>query len=312
MERYSGATCPYCGKPFFDGDDIVVCPDCGAPHHRACWKEHGVCAFSASHGDGHEWQPPAPAAPDTQEGPDSDGSAENGKVCPRCGSNNPSACVFCETCGSPLDSDSGAAAYTFPYESIQGDEVFDGVPAKDIVEYVGDNSAYFLPRFKMFSKGRGSDWNWSAFFFTYFYLFYRKMYSLGFFVMLATMILSLPSLALYLVDYQELLIKEGLLGQMFFTLANPELAMTFSNVAWVLLWVMRGFLMLYTNRLYYGRVLEQIHRIREHGFEDKVEYSSELVRRGRTNRTIVAVVAIGYVVLSTLAVIAAVAMNLTL
>ena len=29
-------TCPVCGETFQNGDDVVVCPECGAPHHREC------------------------------------------------------------------------------------------------------------------------------------------------------------------------------------------------------------------------------------------------------------------------------------
>ena len=28
---YRGQHCPICGKEFCDGDDIVVCPECGTP-----------------------------------------------------------------------------------------------------------------------------------------------------------------------------------------------------------------------------------------------------------------------------------------
>lgn len=31
--------CPVCDKQFKKGDDIVVCPECGAPHHRECYEK---------------------------------------------------------------------------------------------------------------------------------------------------------------------------------------------------------------------------------------------------------------------------------
>lgn len=34
---YRGQHCPICGKEFCDGDDIVVCPECGTPYHRECY-----------------------------------------------------------------------------------------------------------------------------------------------------------------------------------------------------------------------------------------------------------------------------------
>ena len=41
--NYKGVSCPVCGQEFKEGDDIVVCPECGAPHHRSCYKQLGNC-----------------------------------------------------------------------------------------------------------------------------------------------------------------------------------------------------------------------------------------------------------------------------
>ncbi|MBS6236502.1 MAG: hypothetical protein KH615_11425, partial [Clostridiales bacterium] len=38
---YTGLKCPVCGKPFGTDDDIVVCPEYGAPYHRACYQQAG-------------------------------------------------------------------------------------------------------------------------------------------------------------------------------------------------------------------------------------------------------------------------------
>ena len=38
MADYKGNTCPVCKQKFKEADDIVVCPDCGTPYHRECWK----------------------------------------------------------------------------------------------------------------------------------------------------------------------------------------------------------------------------------------------------------------------------------
>ena len=43
MMDLSGIPCPVGGKPFTKDDDIVVCPVCGAPYHRACYQEAGHC-----------------------------------------------------------------------------------------------------------------------------------------------------------------------------------------------------------------------------------------------------------------------------
>ena len=48
---------PYANKNSKKADDIVVCPDCGTPYHRECWKKVGVCVHQADHAAGFEWTP---------------------------------------------------------------------------------------------------------------------------------------------------------------------------------------------------------------------------------------------------------------
>lgn len=42
--------CPVCEESFKENDDVVVCPDCGTPHHRDCWKKNGRCFNEEKHG----------------------------------------------------------------------------------------------------------------------------------------------------------------------------------------------------------------------------------------------------------------------
>ncbi len=45
---YTKYFCPVCNEKFDENSDVVVCPECGTPHHRACWFEFGKC-FNADH-----------------------------------------------------------------------------------------------------------------------------------------------------------------------------------------------------------------------------------------------------------------------
>jgi len=40
-EKHIGKTCPYCQYVIKPGVDIVVCSECGIPHHKECWQENG-------------------------------------------------------------------------------------------------------------------------------------------------------------------------------------------------------------------------------------------------------------------------------
>ncbi|MCH3971929.1 MAG: zinc-ribbon domain-containing protein [Oscillospiraceae bacterium] len=107
MTDFTGIKCPVCGKPFLPTDDIVVCPDCGAPYHRECYQKVGHCLYEDQHGTGKAWQPPQDQQ--NASGPDS-------LRCPRCGHDNTPGALFCEHCGAPL---SAQPTNTQPYGNGQ-------------------------------------------------------------------------------------------------------------------------------------------------------------------------------------------------
>ena len=90
LNKYVGYECPVCKKEFQPEDDVVVCPVCGAPHHRACYQQNGGCALESRHSLGQEWQPPRS---------DNRASANAGAVCPVCGFSLASGAQFCPNCG---------------------------------------------------------------------------------------------------------------------------------------------------------------------------------------------------------------------
>ena len=55
MFFYDRLSCPVCKKPFTEGDDVVACPQCGLPHHRACWASEGKCHEFDKHGTPEQW-----------------------------------------------------------------------------------------------------------------------------------------------------------------------------------------------------------------------------------------------------------------
>ena len=61
MMDYKGCKCASCHKVLKEGDDVVICPECGAPYHRECYAAEGRCVFSAKHGKGFEYVPPEDA-----------------------------------------------------------------------------------------------------------------------------------------------------------------------------------------------------------------------------------------------------------
>lgn len=192
MADYTGCKCPVCQQPFDAGDDVVVCPECGAPYHRACYQKNAGCLFADRHGAGFEWKP----APGEMPGRDAAGAGEI--PCPACGAMNPAGGLFCESCGAPLRAggpryapggaaSEGPASYgpataprTDPFQAggqLHPEDDLGGVKARDWAAFLGPNAGYYLANFKrMAVTGQKLAVSFSAFFFGPFYFFYRKMW----------------------------------------------------------------------------------------------------------------------------------------
>jgi len=213
MSNYIGVQCPVCNKRFEPADDIVVCPSCGAPHHRHCYAEKDKCAFADEHIGGREWRPPEsePAKPsepaDNERRPGRKKEEDEGaKSCSGCGSANPPDTIFCQVCGTRFtagkqpdnqpenqfgggqsawpDVFSGFGAFNAgpadPLGGVSGEEKIAGIPVGDLMIFVGANSAYYIPRFYAAEKaGRRVSPNFAAMLFGFLYYFYRKMYHIG-------------------------------------------------------------------------------------------------------------------------------------
>ena len=176
MTRYTGNHCPVCEQAFTDTDDIVVCPDCGTPYHRDCWKKVGACMHRSEHAAGFEWRP--------EIGPEAVKAAHEA-TCPNCGTRNTPGAARCSHCGCPLprsEADSADAAkpedqvpiyardpsavnnrsaapgphietYSADREGgiyrreIGPEDTIDGIKAKDWAAYVGRSPMYYLMQF---------------------------------------------------------------------------------------------------------------------------------------------------------------------
>lgn len=201
MFFYEGYSCPVCGKRFGPSDDIVVCPTCGAPHHRTCWQREGHCHFEADHGTDRQWsrEKYTPKATESKAA-----SGTETRRCPNCGYPNPSFAEFCSRCGRPTGAEEWHTPQTSPptgnsqpysshygeyspfhvamdpYGGISPDEQIEDLTASELAAFVGPNTAYYLPRFqKMARKDSKCSWNWAAFFLTPYWLLYRKNYVSG-------------------------------------------------------------------------------------------------------------------------------------
>lgn len=273
---------------------MVVCPDCGTPHHRGCYLEAGQCANHAKHGEQESWSPEGEQAKQEQR---YDAAAHH--RCSKCGTVNPPEGIFCQICGCRLGSGEGAHSgtvapdcnpislnpFTTPYGGISPDEELDGVSVRDIALFVGESSHYYIPKFKVYATGgKIHDWNWPAFLFRGLYFLYRKLYLAGIILIVLSMALSLP---LAVINY--FLISDVTPMGIQAVTVQPALynrILLLSNFA---SFGCSIFCAMWFNRMYYRHVLRSIKKLRTAFSGDAYDqtYITTLSKKGRTNRTLI-------------------------
>lgn len=200
---FTGNICPVCKKEFTKNDDVVVCAECGTPHHRECYEKISRCANFERHGEGFSFVP-------TKNTADISSSktlqtptglfGENGKTkskitCDSCGRENPKAMPFCLYCGAQLknaNSPFGENPFIdFGAAGISPKEKIGEATAEEVANYVGTRANFYLPKFiKEERHGKRLSWNFGAFLFSPYWFFFRKMQLFGFIVMLCMLILT--------------------------------------------------------------------------------------------------------------------------
>ena len=208
MPKYYGCPCEGCGRPLTLKDDIVVCPDCGAPYHRSCYDKLGRCIHTPAHG-GYEWKFPYQEA--------------ELRTCPACGERTLRSEAVCRCCGAALPPESAVepndrrAAQdeqneTFDYDSFYRqniaepthrnvrsafgqDEMIDGIPYSDWSDYIGKAAPIYLNDYsRMQLQHTKISMCLPALFFGPFYFFYRKAWKPAFAFLAAELVLFIPTL----------------------------------------------------------------------------------------------------------------------
>ena len=222
MYDFTGCECPVCHQEFRAEDDMVVCPECGAPYHRACYEKTGSCIYRDRHAGGFEWVPPRKAQQASEQ------------VCAVCGTSNAPDSRYCRNCGTPLAGAPGAGgqvpprsgaertvgpafdysqlynnSYTpgeeNPYAAegfgpeVAPNEMLDGIPASDWASYIGPSHQVYLLVFKQMELlQRKISFSFSAMLLGPFYFLYRKAWKPALLFTALMMLTSTPAVLLLL------------------------------------------------------------------------------------------------------------------
>jgi hypothetical protein len=174
MTNFIGAPCSVCKESFTKDDHPVVCPDCGAPYHRDCYKIKNRCEYSDMHSSAFVWKnvhASPPENPRPQRPEDFDLLEEIIKKV---------------TAQNSVNTD-----------DLTPDERFlFGVSEKELTHFQGGLSPLRLLRYRRIASGRKISLNLFAAFFSPLYMFYTRMRLAGAALMLFTFFVLLPSVRL--------------------------------------------------------------------------------------------------------------------
>lgn len=242
--NYIGLKCGICGEEFKDGDDVVVCPDCGTPMHRACYKENNCCPNEDKHAEGFVFDgfdAIKRSAQGKSEKPEKitlqkkSEEATSGRSCPVCGASNRPGASFCDSCGTRLSASRRAAAEepdsldlsdpkNFAAFTIgQGSDVpasaeyEENITAGDVACFVAVNTPYYLSAFKRIKDGFGK-FNFSAAVFSGVWYLYRKLYKVG--ALLLSIQTLLYALRVYFTHGASLDVMNKLLSSLGLSMSN--------------------------------------------------------------------------------------------
>jgi len=202
---YTKLKCEICDEQFIENDDVVVCPDCGTPAHRVCWKKNGKCPNENKHSENFVFngfdliKKSAQGVKEKSEDKSdkikiiSVPSCDEKKVCSVCGNKNDLQANFCNRCGSKLTETNSQNNYDFadygefqlppgmpdPLGGVPAKAQFeDGITAADMACYVAVNTPYYMRAFNAV-KRKENKFNLSAAVFSGVWFFFRKQYKVG-------------------------------------------------------------------------------------------------------------------------------------
>lgn len=296
MKYYKDERCPACYKKFKEGDQIVVCPDCGAPYHKDCYNEIGECKYKSDHGEyiytnDHIEYIKALNSNEYVEDKqvnDDDQVDQDEIKCPYCEELNNHDSKLCKHCGMPLEI--GPGMLLMGKENIDSEEKISGISVKDWLAYLGSSALAYLIKFRSIEKKRYSllEFNISAFLFNEFYFLYRKMYVISGLFCLLRMFITTTIISMFLPDniLQSIsrvsslssynLAKEELIA---FLSQNPQIH-NYILFGWFVLAIIMGAI---ATRIYQKVSIRKIKSVDRKIYVSDEVYRNVLLKKGSVN-----------------------------
>lgn len=314
MAMFEGYKCPVCEKTFDKQDDIVVCPECGAPYHRECYMSNSGCVYADRHAEGFTWSGVKESEPEVEAT-----HAVETIRCARCGTENPVTATVCSDCGAYLrapsytgdDSDiPGASQNNYPpfVEAIDPEqlenEVIDDIRVGDLKSYLGSSWVFSIPSFYSIGKyGRKLSFNILALLTHGIWFIWKKMYGIG--VLILSLMTGIYVFQIAVSDLVEPLVEcvdnADTAGIMAFIEANPALsnAYMFCGILQIAIY---AYCALNSNNAHYRHCLRKIKKLRTAHADSDEEYKKSIENAGNSSFAAILIAVLAYTCIQMLAV----------
>lgn len=253
--KFTGEKCALCGKVFEENDDVVVCPECGSPHHRECYSKHGRCANIYMHGTEQKWERTVKEKP-----------AENKTIIM-------TEEEFQKHISESDDIHSHEYMDTNTYNAAMMSDIgfnlnedMGGVTLKEILMFVRINTFYYIPKFKqMKDSGSKTSFNLSCFLFPSLYFANRKMWLWAIIAAVISVILNIPASVIIMAESG--VFTENILSIIY---ENQDLINNMEVICSACSCVVRAVMCLFANWIYFKFALKKINLIRSLSYDGKL------------------------------------------
>ena len=238
LQYNENTVCEICKKTLLkqeeseDGNSTVVCPICGAPYHRNCYKEKSGCIYEDKHGTEFDYYHKKNNNKEIEISKNNS-KEKNGIVCKNCLYVNLKDKDVCENCGKKLDEHSSKFIKVLDFDLGNSSKEalsrkvlpqvdliqekglkheIDGISLGDLAKFTLVNSEYYINVFKKINKKNKSKFNFCAFWFPAAWFLYRKQYKLGISLLILSCIVSVVTAFVkfkYLGNIMKLLFGES-------------------------------------------------------------------------------------------------------
>ena len=263
--------CSVCHAYLFEDDDVVYCPDCGAPYHRDCYNSVGHCVCEDKHGTDEAYKKPEDTVSPAKE----EKSEAANTVCDICGESYDISERSCPKCGAPNFKAVGGPAFV-PYDFLGGvpenTDLGGGVTAAEARRFVFSNTTRYIPKFAAMKEGKKVGWNWFAFLFPFGWFLSRKMYLIS----AVTGILSVCFM-LFMMPFMN---QDGMTTAEYIKIASSVAANPAAGGTFYYLFMAGGFLYtalsvvcgMFGDRIYRNHVIETVRRIKKESDDIDLDY----------------------------------------